>query len=473
MKTLNIFLIGILLLTACQKEEDLLKFDILIKDVNIVDTKTGALIKNQSIGINADTIAKIDALEKSANWTADEIIDARDKYVIPGLWDMHIHFGADTLINENKNLLPLYLANGVTTIRDCAADISPSVLEWREQIANGELSGPTIFTSGPKLEGKNSIWPGDLEIGNEQELSTALDSLDKLKVDFVKVTDNTLSPELFLKSIEKATQRGYKTSGHIPFELPINKVSEAGLTTIEHMGYMLKAGSGKEPEIIEKFKKDEIDYSTANSLIEQSFDETTALNRYRELAENGTAIVPTLIGSKIISYWDEDDHLDDSELQYIGPGLIKTYQWRVDRVKDASPEAIKERHRNYQKLVSLIPIIQESGMLIMAGTDAGFLNSYIYPGFALHEELEIFQNAGLTPLEALQTSVLNGPEYFGLSDKYGSVTEGKIADLLILNTNPLEDIKATIDINYVIKKTKIYDKEELEKMLQEVKKLYN
>lgn len=462
-----------MLLTACKKEEDSPKFDILIKDVHIVNTNTGALIENQSIGINADTIAKIAAMDQSINWTAGKTVIAKDKYVIPGLWDMHMHFGADSLISENKNMLPLYLANGVTTIRDCAADISPSVLKWRRQIEKGELIGPSIFTSGPKIEGKNSIWPGDIEIENEEELSSALDSLDELQVDFVKITDNALSPELFLKSVQKATQRGYKTSGHIPFILPINDVSKAGLTTIEHMGYMLKAGAAKELEIIEKHKNGEIDYRTANALMNQSFDEATALNKYKQLAENGTAIVPTLIGNRIISYWDEDDHSDDPELQYIGPGIIKTYQGRVNRAKAASAEAIEARHENYKNLVSLIPIINASGMMIIAGTDAGFLNSYIYPGFALHDELEIYQKAGLTPLEVLQTSVVNGPKYFGLTDKYGSVTEGKIADLLILNSNPLEDIKATRTIDYLIKKSKVYDKSQLDAMLLEVKNIYN
>ena len=473
MRPIYLFIIGSLLLIACKQEEKPLKFDILIKNANIVNTETGQILENQSIGINGDTIAKIVAFDQSINWTADQTVNAKNKYVIPGLWDMHMHFGADTLINENKNLLPLYLANGVTTIRDCAADISFSVLKWQKQINEGVLTGPTIFTAGPKLEGKNSIWPGDLEIENEEELNNALDSLDRLEVDFVKITDNALSPELFLKSVEKATQRGYKTSGHIPFTLPINDVSKAGLTTIEHMGYMLKAGAAEELEIIEQYKNGEIDYGVATTKMDQSFDETTALIKYEQLAKNGTAIVPTLIGNRIMSYWDEDDHSDDPELQYIGPGIIKTYQWRVNRAEQASSQAIAARKEKYQKLLTLIPIIKKSGMLIIAGTDAGFLNSYIYPGFALHDELEIYQKAGLTPLEALQTSVINGPNYFDLSHKYGSVTEGKIADLLILSSNPIDDIKATRDISYLIKKTKVYDSTQLHIMLQDVKNMYN
>lgn len=162
MKLIYLFLIGSLLLTSCKQEEKTLKFDVLITNANIINTETGEISKNQNIGINNDIISKIAAYDKSTNWTAGQTVNAKDKYVIPGLWDMHMHFGADTLISENKNLLPLYLANGVTTIRDCAADISPSVLKWRKQIEEGTLAGPTIFTAGPKLEGKNSVWPGDL-----------------------------------------------------------------------------------------------------------------------------------------------------------------------------------------------------------------------------------------------------------------------------------------------------------------------
>ena len=114
---------------------------------------------------------------------------------MPGLWDNHVHFGGGAaLIDENRNLLPLYLAHGITTVRDAAGDLSPSVLEWRGQVAAGTLLGPAIYTSGPKLEGIDSIWPGDLEVGSEAEVRAALDQLQAMRVDFVKITENTLTP---------------------------------------------------------------------------------------------------------------------------------------------------------------------------------------------------------------------------------------------------------------------------------------
>jgi|TARA_R110000764_G_scaffold239973_2_gene341053 imidazolonepropionase-like amidohydrolase len=474
MKANSVLWFIVLLIIGCEsrtREEN--NFQILIENVNIVDTRNGVIINAQDIGINAGLITKIAPHDSVKNWSGTKTVEASGKYVIPGLWDMHVHFGGgDTLITANKNLLPLYIANGVTMVRDCAADISPSVLAWKKQVASGRLLGPNIFTSGPKLEGKNSIWPGDLEIATESELIQALDSLDRLQVDFVKVTDNALEPNLFLKSIQMATARGYMTSGHIPFELTIEEASEAGQRTVEHMSYMLKAASAKEEIIVEQYKAGKLDGSDAQELLDESIDREMALVKYSKLADNGTAVVPTLIGGRIISFLDENDHRDDTELQYLAPNFIKTYDWRINRANNASEEEVRKRKQRYRDMVSLLPLIQKSGMDIIAGTDAGFLNSFIYPGFSLHDELQIFVDGGLTPLEALRTSVVNGPKYFGLLDSYGSVEEGKVADLLLLNSDPTKSIKATKDIFMVVQRKTAYDKEELDGILIKVAETY-
>lgn len=172
---------------------------------------------------------------------------------------MHIHFGGgDTLVEENKNLLPLFIAYGITAVRDASADLSPYVFNWRSEIDNGKLSGPTIFTSGPKIEGINSIWIGDIEVGSLADLQKAMDSLQGLKVDFIKITDNTIKPDIYLAAISEARKRGYKISGHIPNALSIKKVSEAGLSSIEHMSYVLRAGSVNEVNIAADFAKGSI-----------------------------------------------------------------------------------------------------------------------------------------------------------------------------------------------------------------------
>jgi imidazolonepropionase-like amidohydrolase len=455
----------VLILISCNSKKEI-NYDLIIQSATIVDTYSGGLKKNQSIAIIADSIAVIMDDDRAKDWTAKKKIDGRSKFVIPGLWDMHIHFGGgDTLITDNKNLLPLFIANGVTTVRDCSADISPSVFKWKAEIEKGILLGPNIFSSGPKIEGINSIWPGDQEVADEIGIEIALDSLEKVKADFVKITDNTLSPELFETAVRKAHQRGFRVSGHIPFSLKATDLAKQGMSTVEHMSYMLKAGSPIETSIIEKVEAKQLDYASANRELYASFDDEYALSVYEELKNNNTAVVPTLIGNRIISYLDEDDHTGDEQLKYLGKGLIKTYDWRVQRANKASEEEVGERKKRYTKLVSLIPIIKSSGMDIIAGTDAGFLNSYIYPGYALHEELRIYVDGGLSPLEALQTSVINGPKFFGLLDKYGSVEAGKKADLLLLNSNPLLKIEATKDIFILIRAGEILTKADLDSLL--------
>lgn len=445
------------------------RYDVVIHAVNILNTSTGEVAKSQSIAIRGDSIVAITDTKSAGKWQARQTVQAAGKYVIPGLWDMHVHFGGgDTLIDENKNLLPLYIANGVTTVRDCAADLSPQVLAWRREIGEGTLLGPTIFTSGPKIEGKNSIWPGDQEIDNEAELAQALDSLDKLQVDFVKITDSALSPDLFLKSVKAAHERGYKVSGHLPFVLKLETLSDAGLSTVEHMGYMLKAGAPRQDEILAQVAAGTVKAGDVQKELIETFDPERATQVYAKLKTHGTAVVPTLVGTQITSFLDEDNHQQDAELKYLGKGLIGTYAWRVDRATQANAEQIAFRKSSYRKLVSLLPVIQKSGMDIIAGTDAGFLNSFIYPGFALHQELQIFVEGGLTPLEALQTSVINGPKYFGLLDHYGSVEVGKKADLLLLNANPAANIKATEDRFALIRQGKVYTRKDLDSMLKKL-----
>lgn len=473
MKNSTSILFGLfaLFLSSCNSKKEV-DYDLVIRSATIVDTYTGGLKTNRTLAIIGDSIAVIMDDKSAKNLIAKKIVDASGKFLIPGLWDMHVHFGGgDTLISENKNLLPLFIANGVTTVRDCSADISPSVFEWKAEIVKGQLLGPTIFSSGPKIEGVNSIWPGDQEVANETELELALDSLEKVRADFVKITDNALSPELFMIAVKKARERGFKVSGHIPFSLQATNLSKVGLSTVEHMSYMLKAGSLAENSIIEKVSSKRLDHASAERELYDSFDSAYALSVYKELKNNNTAVVPTLIGNRIISFLDEDSHKGDHQLRYLGKGLIKTYDWRVARANRATQEEIIERKERYKKLTTLIPIIKSAGMDIIAGTDAGFLNSYIYPGFALHEELKIYVDSGLSPLEALQTSVVNGPKFFGLLDKYGSIEAGKKADILLLNSNPLMNIGATSDIFMLVRQGRTYTETELYSLLSGLEKL--
>lgn len=455
-------------LSACNPSEQA-PADLLIKGATIIDIKTGELLKGKVIAIRADSIISVFDEGDVNKYAASSEFDAKGKFIIPGLWDNHVHFGGgDTLIQENKNLLALYVANGITAVRDAAADISPSVLQWREEIAQGKLFGPTLFTSGPKLEGFQSMWAGDIEISTMEEMIKAIDSLVKMKVDFIKITDNTLKPDLYLEILREAKKRGLKTSAHIPFSLTMERVSSAGLGTVEHGSYLLKASSTKEKELTEQIATGKVNYREILPDILATITEEKAMGTYTMMAQNGTAVVPTLNISFTTSYLDQNDHSNDSYQRYIGKGLLKTYDWRVERAAKDDEKAIALRHATYEKTKSLLPWVQKSGVKIVAGTDAGYLNSFVYPGIALHQELQLFVEAGLTPLQALQSSIVNGPWFLEKSAKYGAIESGKYADLLLLDENPLLSINATQKINAVILKGKLLDRKALDTLLEEI-----
>ncbi|WP_339865524.1 amidohydrolase family protein [uncultured Algoriphagus sp.] len=464
MKIGNLLLAG-LIISGCQSKTNV---DLVIKNATILNIEAGSQIENRFVFIAADSIVEVGDESLMEKYSALEDVDAAGRFLMPGLWDNHVHFGGAEYIDENEQLLPLYLAFGVTTVRDAAGDISLEVLKWRDEINNGQRIGPKILTSGPKLEGIESIWPGDLEVGTEEELDAALDSLDKLNIDFVKITDNTLKPALFLKAVEKATARGYSVSGHIPAALTLGQVSKAGQKTVEHLSYMMRATTPLEAEISNGRASGKLSGSEAAALQADTYSDSVAFANFQQLAKQGTGVVPTILISYNIAYLDENDFTSDTILNYLGPKLKESYQWRIEKMAGESPEVTQSRKENFKKVSSLLPMIQKSGMKIIAGTDAGYLNTYDFPGLAIHLELQKFVEFGLTPQEALVASVINGPGYFGITD-YETVEAGKKANLILLNKNPLEDISATLSIQDVIKDGKVYTREKLDTMLNQIK----
>ena len=444
--------------------------DVLIRHAAVVDVERDRILSDQAIVIEGKNIRAVGPDRSLARkYAAGQTIDASGKFVMPGLWDMHVHFGGEQLIEENKALLPLYVAFGVTTVRDCAEDISPSVLEWRSAVTEDRLLGPTIYTSGPKLEGYKPIWKGTIEVGTPAEVDAALDRLQGMNVDFVKITDNTLKPDIFLYAVGAAKARGLKTSAHTPYALTIEQAVVAGLNSIEHLDYLIKAGSPEEASIGADYAAKRLSYGEASDKFVETFDPVYAAEEYRRLAALNVYVTPTLNMSRILAYLDREDHSRDVSLAYIGPGLRKTYEWRVERAAKASPAQVAARHREYELSLKVLPMLRDAGIPILAGTDAGYLNSFNYPGEGLHEELERYVEAGLTPQQALVTATITGPAFLGHSDRYGAIADGRAADILVLNANPLNDVKATRDIRGVVLHGNWLDRGALDKLLADAK----
>lgn len=441
----------------------------LLYNVNIIHVESGRVQRNGAVLIEDQKIKSIGTYSKLKRGVSKaNHVDGAGKYLIPGLWDMHVHLEGTDLIEDNKALLPVFLAYGITTVRDCASDLGHQVLEWRKEIERGTLTGPTIFTAGRKLEGKNSIWKGDLEIENEVELNRMLDLLDSSKVDFVKITENTLGGDLFLKSVKAAHARGYRVSGHVPLDLTIEELVAAGYTSVEHASYLLRLGSD-EADIKALLVSGKITKSEAEARYTAEFDQQRAIEKYATLGNKGLFVCPTLIGGRQLAFLKETDHSQDQFLNYLTEKFVANYQWRIQRMANETPAQLQTRKDRYKLLQNQLPLIYQSGIRIIAGSDAAALNTYVYPAESLLQELEIFQESGLTPLQILQTATINGAHYFNIQDKTASIAVGKNADLVLLDANPLENIKALREVNSVIVRGKLYNRKTLDAMLQEAR----
>ncbi len=429
--------------------------DVLITNARVIDVERGNIAAGRTLVLRGDTVLAIGDASLARQFNARRVVDAANGYVIPGLWDMHVHFGGGPeLVEENRALLPLYVAHGIVAVRDAAGDLSSQVLAWRDSVAARTLAGPRIFTSGPKIEGINSIWPGDIEIDTRAGVDSALGALQAMGVDFVKLTDNTLHPDLFRYALGQINKLGLRSSAHIPLTVPVREAVALGLGSIEHLSYAVRAGAERDGQ------------PPPRDIIAE-FDSARAMDVYRFMAQRGTAITPTLNISRITAWLDAETHANDEYLRYIGPGLRATYQWRVERAAAADAAAVERRHRNYEFTTARLPMLQAAGVMILAGTDAGFLNSFDYPGVGLHDELQLMVDAGLTPLQALQGATINGARFLGKDARHGTIGVGKSADLVILDRNPLDDISATRTIRGVVLRGVYHDRASLDVMLRE------
>ena len=183
------------------------------------------------------------------------------------------------------------------------------------------------------------------------------------------------------------------------------------------------------------------------------------------LAEKKVAVTPTLIGGRQLAFLDENNHKQDDFLKYLTRRFVSNYQWRIDRMANETLAQKQDRKDKYELIAKQIPLLQQAGVLILAGSDAAALNTYVYPAASLIEELELFQHAGMRPIDILRAATINGAMFMKKYDEVGSVSVGKRADLVLLASNPLENIAAVKNIESVIVRGTLYNRSALDTML--------
>src|SRR5580704_4842471 len=432
----------------------------------VINPGTSSVQRNRTVVITGDRITSVSDADKFQLPKNARVIDASGQYLIPGLWDMHVHsaFG-DWFPGGRDIILPLFIANGVTGVRDMGGDI-PVLLEWRKEIASGRIVGPRMVISGPMLDaylpnGKLRF-PSSIAINTPASAVAAVDSLKAQGVDFIKV-QSVISRDAYLAAAAEAHKQGLPIVGHVPDKVRIREVVEAGQKSIEHLMGTFEGCSTEE----DKFIKGEGDLKLLLTTQDQQRCDALA----KLLAQNQTWQVPTLAWQRGGEFLDQLD-LKHQPLDKYVPAYWRNVAWRRftdEMMPDLLRDPLALRHDYFARNLQITGALHRAGVPFLAGTDSA-PGVYIMPGFSLHDELANFVEAGFTPMESLQTATSNPAKFLGIESTFGSIEAGKTADLVLLNANPLDDIRNTTKINCVIANGRFFDRAILDQILLQVEK---
>ncbi|MEX0890755.1 MAG: amidohydrolase family protein [Gemmatimonadota bacterium] len=454
--------------------------DVAIVGATVIDPASGRVLPEHTVAIREGRITQLqpaavrggDPATDPLAAGATRVIDGRGRWLVPGLWDAHVHFrGGAALAEANRGLLPLYVANGITSVRDAGGDLTPELLDWRRRIAAGELAGPRLYTSGPKLDGPTGGWDGSIRITTPDQVPAALDSLQSLGADYVKIYDGSVGPDVFLAIVAEAERRGMPVTGHMPFSVRFADAVRAGLDATEHLYYAFKGAAANEDSVTAAVRAGELGFWDALAVLREGWSEARADSLWRTMAAAGSGVVPTLHIDHVLGHVADTDHTSDPQLAYIHPDIQATYEGRVRSAQRSSASMRAERIERHGNFVRMVGDMHAAGVPIYAGSDAGPFNSYVYPGWSLHEELAALVEAGLTPMEALRAATIRPAELLGVEERTGRIRQGADADLLLLDADPLTDIRNTRRIAFVTQANgRVWSASELAALLASVRR---
>ncbi len=419
---------------------------IAITHVTVVNPGTSSVAANRIVVIAGDRITSVSDSAKTQPPKDARVIDATGQYLIPGLWDMHVHsvFG-DWFPGGRDIILPLFIANGVTGVRDMGGEV-PVLMAWRKDIASGKLIGPRIVFSGPMLDGYlpngKLRFPSSIPIKTSADAIAAVDSLKKQGVDFIKV-QSEISHDAYLAAAAEAHKQGLPIVGHVPDKVRLREVVDAGQASVEHLMGIFEGCSTQEDKFIQGQGNLKLLLSTQDK---QRCDSLIKL-----LAQHQTWQVPTLAWQRGGEFLDQPDPKRKPLDKYV-PAYWRDVTWKRfndEMMPDLLKDPLALRQDYFARNLKIVGAMHRAGVPFLAGTDTA-PGIYILPGFSLHDELANFVEAGFTPMESLQTATSNPAKFLGTQASQGSVESGKVADLVLLSANPLADIHNTKKISAVV-----------------------
>lgn len=413
-------------------------------NVNVIPVITEGSIADQTVVVSGGRIVAVGNSTDVDIPGGLMIIDGSGRYLLPGLADMHAH-------PMTEDDLTLYLANGVTLIRALWGE--PSLLELRDRVASGALAGPRIYTAGRIVDGSTPIHFGTVPLNDPADAENAMLGQIDAGFDFVKIY-SLVSPEVFDAMAEAAAAHGIELSGHLPAAVSIDRGFDAGMRTMEHMSGFHAATQADSVKVsLEAFFGD----AEAKAFVEaigrgdvgrdSLFDASRVDATVQKAAQSNTWIVPTLTVLRSVSGLHT---LEPPTARYLSVATRHFWRTFAPILQMAfTPDSVAGQKILYGQHENVLRRIYDAGGKILVGTDAP--NPGVMTGFAVIDEIRLLAEAGLGNQGALRAATLEPAIYMNEADERGHLTEGAVADLLLVNSNPLDDVANLRDVAGVMR----------------------
>ncbi|MFD8491945.1 amidohydrolase family protein [Amycolatopsis sp. NPDC059657] len=445
------------------------------RHVTVVDVISGRLRPDMTVVVIGDRIVAVGRSQDIRVPPGVLIHDLPGKFLLPGLCDLHVHTGADVID------LPLHVANGVTTIRDMSTE--PRHFEMRRRVEAGTLLGPRWVLGSRIIDGIPSLWDPNfaniVKVSGDADARAAVREAKAEGAEFIKVYTR-VSPVSLNAIADESRKLGLPFLGHCPDSVPIETAVDLGQRSFEHLFWTFYGTSRKEAELVERLRNLDFtdgDYNswfTAMHPIEWEAAHTHSPVKARALfakfAACGARQVPTLALHNVLDHASAYRPEDDPLRKYLPKSALdlNDFVLREFYLKGRTPQTDAEWAALWELRLGLVGEMHRAGVQILAGTDVG--TGEIYPGFALHEELQHLVTAGMSPMAALRSATIESAKFLGRERETGSVAPGKLADLVLLDADPLADIANTRKLHGVSLRGKYYDPAARQKMLDDVEK---
>ncbi len=447
MKKLLVFLILGIFISCTQSQEKISPTAILISNVNSIDVRNGTVLENRQIVIDSGKIKRITSeIQNPEEYTT--IINGKGKYLIPGLTEMHAHIPPPTTHSDRvEEVLFLYVANGITTIRGMLGH--PEHLILRKVAKEGKIISPRIFTSSPSLNGNS--------VKTKEEAIEKVTAYQKEGYDFLKIHPG-IQREVFDQVVTTANEVGIRFAGHVPVDVGIRHALKSKYASIDHVDGFLEGLVPQSANV----------KPTDNGFFGYAFTPLADTSKIDELVrlakENKVWIVPT---QSLFERWfapiTSEELLQQPEMKYMPKTTLENWKTRKEESINA-PGFNTEQWTKFDSIRKLlISGLNENGHGMLLGSDAPQL--FNVPGFSIHHETQGMLGAGMTPKEIIASGTINPAKYFGMEDTFGKIKEGLDADLILLDSNPLENISALKEISGVMLRGRWISKEEIDEKL--------